>query len=311
MIGIHHDIPATHYHADDFGPIPTLSSSIARALLDEAPVKAWMAHPRLGGPREETEPTRAKEIGTAAHKLILGRGGDVVEVDADDYKKTGAKDARAAAYDAGQCPILAADLVLAEAMANVVHRDIGDIPDCDGFMGAPAEVVVIARDASGAMLRIMVDKLEIRRDRAIIWDVKTGASSAAPHELGRRIETMGMDLQAMFYTRVLTLALPHLAGRIEHRHLFIENEAPHLHVVSELDGTGREMGRRKTAYAIALWNQCLASGEWPGYPRRIVQAEYPTWAETRWMEREIAYAAVGVDAVATTMPEPRIFLGAK
>ena len=311
MIGIHHDIPASRYHADEFGDVPTLSSSIARTLLDEAPVKAWMAHPRLGGPLEEPEPSRAKEIGTAAHKLILGRGGDIVEIDADGYLTKVAKADRAAAYAAKACPILAADLVLAEAMAGIVHRDIGEFPDCDGFMDAPSEVVVIVQDASGALLRIMIDKLEVRRDRAIIWDVKTGAQSAAPHGLGRRIETMAMELQAMFYTRVLTLALPHLAGRIEHRHLFIENEAPHLFVVSELDATGREMGRRKTAYAIALWNQCLTRNEWPGYPRRIVQTEYPTWAETRWMEREVAFASIGVDAVATLLPEPRIFLGAK
>ena len=296
--GLHTDIPVARYHADDFGDVPTLSSSIAKVLLDEAPIKAKMAHPRLcGGVLDESEPTRVKEIGTAAHKLILGRGCDVVEIAAGDYKTGAAKEQRRNAYIAGKCPILAPDMAKADLMAATVRAGIGGLPDCAGFLspGTEAEVVVIADHPSGARLRIMIDKLELRDDgTAIIWDLKTGEQSAAPHTLGARVSNMGMDLQAEFYREVLALALPHFAGRISHRFLFVENDEPHLFLPVELDATAREMGRRKTSYAVALWNECLATGDWPGYPAAIVVPEYPSYAHTKWLAREDAFEAAGI-----------------
>jgi hypothetical protein len=274
------------YHAD-CAPEPSLSSSVAKVLLEQSPEHAALAHPRLRAERaEERDATRQQEIGTVAHKLILGQGAEVVPIDFDDYKKAEAKAARAAAYAGGHCPILMPDLVTAERIADRVLARLPQIPGCEGFAKAPSEVVAVARDRSGAWLRIMMDRVEIHPTHAIIWDLKTGDQSAAPQGLGRRVECMQMEIQAALYTRVLASLLPHLAGRIRFRWIFVENEFPHALTVAEADGAGMEIGARKVSAAIHLWNRCRAADHWPGYPAEIVRFDYPEWAARRWSERE-------------------------
>jgi len=281
-----YQMPADVYHAD-CAPEPSLSSSIARTLLEASPQHAWIAHPRLGCQVEaERDPSRPKEIGTVAHKLILGQGSDVVLIDADDYRSAAAKAQRAQAYADGHCPILQPDADKADALADQVAEKLALIPGCEGFTKAPAEVVAVAQDRSGAWLRIMMDRVEIHPTHAIIWDVKTGDQSAAPQLLGRRVESMQMEVQAALYVHVLSMLLPHLAGRIRFRWIFVENEFPHALSVAEADGAGMEIGARKVAAAIHVWNRCRAAGEWPGYPAQIVRFDYPEWAARRWSERE-------------------------
>lgn len=278
-------MPAEVYHADPC-PEPSLSSSIAKLLVDRSPEHAFHAHPRLSGPKDEPEPTRPKEVGTATHKLLLDQGRDLVVVEADDWKTKLAKTERAAAYAAGHCPILRPDLEKAEALASQALARLADVPGCEGFRAAPAEIVAVARDRSGAWLRIMMDKVEITDHGAIIWDVKTGEQPAAPQGLGRRIENMAMEVQAALYVHVLGLLLPRLQGRIVFRWAFVENDPPHALIVNEVDGAGGHVGERKVALALHRWNQALRTGEWPSYPARIIRAEYPEYAARRWAERE-------------------------
>jgi hypothetical protein len=274
------------YHAD-CAPEPSLSSSIAKVLLEQSPEHAALAHPRLRAEKTyERDATRPQEIGTAAHKLILGQGAEVVSIDFDDYKKAEAKAARAAAYAGGHCPILMPDLATAERIADRVLARLPQIPGCEGFITAPAEVVAVAQDRSGAWLRIMMDRVEIHERHAIIWDVKTSSQPAAPQGLGRRVEQMGMEVQAALYVRVLSTLLPHLAGRIRFRWIFVEADEPNGVCVAEADGTGMEVGARKVSAAIHLWNRCRAADEWPGYPAQIVRLGFPEWAASRWVERE-------------------------
>ncbi|MCJ2107899.1 PD-(D/E)XK nuclease-like domain-containing protein [Methylobacterium sp. E-041] len=279
-------MPAAVYHADP-APKPSLSSSIAKLIVSNSPHHAFAEHPRLGKiAGDEPDATRPKEIGTAAHKLILGQGVDLVVIDADDYRTAYAKTERAAAYADELAPILRPDLEKAELLAEKVRGGVARIDGCDGFAGAPAEVVAIAQDRSGAWLRIMMDRIEIHDTHAIIWDVKTGEQSAAPQGLGRRIEGMGMEVQAALYVRVLEALLPHLAGRIRFRWIFVENEFPHGLTVAEADNVGMTVGARKVDAAIHLWNRCTVSGEWPGYPAQIVRVDFPEWAANRWSARE-------------------------
>ena len=278
-------MPAELYHADP-APEPSLSSSIAKLLVERSPEHAFHAHPRLSGPQEESDPTRPKEIGTAAHKLLLDHGRDLVVVEAEAWTTKDAKAERAAAYAAGHCPILRPDLDKAEGIAGRALDRLAKIPGCEGFRSAPSEIVAIARDRSGAWLRIMMDRVEITDQGAIIWDVKTGEQAAAPQGLGRRIEGMAMEVQAAFYVHVLGLLLPRLQGRILFRWAFIENDPPHAATVAEADAAGLHVGERKVALALHRWTASLRRGAWPGYPAQIIRAEYPEWAARKWAERE-------------------------
>lgn len=293
--GFHADIPDSVYHKDP-APEPSLSSSMAKVILDQSPLHAWHQHPRLNAPPEdadteetEAKPTRPKEIGSAAHRLILGRGKLVRVIEGSDYKSKTAQAARAAAYAAGASPILRSDFEKAEAMAKAVQAQAATIEGCEAFregVDYPSELVAIAQDPSGVYLRILIDRLEDHGDHATIWDVKTGDVSAAPTGLGRRIFNMQMEVQAALYERVVVQLRPELAGRIRFRWLFVENDPPHLIMPAELDATGMEIGRRKVEAAIELFRRGMQNNDWPGYPPAVVTAEYPSFAATAWETRE-------------------------
>jgi hypothetical protein len=295
-------MPAALYHADP-APEPSLSSSVAKILVEQSPEHAYLAHPRLGGQVEAGDPSRPMEIGTAAHKLILRHGRDIVVIDAEDYRTKDAKAQRAEAYAAGHAPILRPDLDKAEALAGRIGARLADIHDCQGFGTAETELVAIVRDRSGAWLRIMMDGFELRGRHAVVWDVKTSDSSAAPQEIGRRIQQMSMEVQAAFYIRVVELLMPALSGRTTFRWVFGENDPPNAVTVAQADGTALHVGQRKLALALHRWNACLKDGKWPGYPTEIIRADYPEWAARRWEEREGTDPTVaGVDWSLATSP---------
>ena len=71
-IGIHYSMRAAAYHADPCER-PSLSSSIAKILLEKTPRHAWTAHPRLN-PDFAAKDESKFDLGTAVHELMLGKG---------------------------------------------------------------------------------------------------------------------------------------------------------------------------------------------------------------------------------------------
>ena len=94
--GVLDDLPDPEYHAH-----PALSSSGARKLLPPS------CPARFKWERDNPPPSRpALDIGSAAHKQVLGVGADIVVVEADDWKTKAAQETRKAAYAAVQIPLL-------------------------------------------------------------------------------------------------------------------------------------------------------------------------------------------------------------
>ena len=55
--------------------VPSLSQSIAHTLVTQSPLHAWSEHPRLGNQRKPA--SKAMDVGSLIHKLVLGKGVDV------------------------------------------------------------------------------------------------------------------------------------------------------------------------------------------------------------------------------------------
>jgi len=66
-----YDIPDKEYHADPC-PVPSLSSTLARTLLNQSPLHAWTKHPRLN-PDHEPEEKRTFDIGRVHQVLEINR----------------------------------------------------------------------------------------------------------------------------------------------------------------------------------------------------------------------------------------------
>lgn len=290
--GIHFDVSAADYHADP-APEPSLSSSIAKVLLEKSPRHAWHQHPRLNTAQDEAStPTRPMEIGTAVHALLLGRGGKVVVIAGDAYTKKDAQAARAAAYAAGECPILEADLAKAEAIVAAAREQLAEAGIADQFdQGAP-EAVLIWQDRAGPWCRAMVDWLFIGKGTATIVDIKTSSTSISPFgdALAWKVADMGYDVSAAFYERGLATLRPDLAGRINFRHLWIEMDEPHSLAVSELAVGNQTQAHKMVAAAIGIWRDRLAAGtdarHWPRQPVLIPEPIIrPGRSFDHWNER--------------------------
>jgi PDDEXK-like uncharacterized protein DUF3799 len=280
--GLHDDIDAARYHADEFFDEPTLSSGIAGKLLNETPKHARQAHPRLGG-LVAKKATREMDLGSVAHEIVLGKGGGYVVSPYDEFRTKEAKAWRDETIESGATPIKDKDFRAAEQMAKSLRAVLAETPDAeDAFMMGRAEAVLLWRDIGGPICRAMLDFW----DQPFVYDLKTTGNGLSDRALRTWIAS-GLDLQAAFYMRGLETAIPHLAGRVKWRWCFLETEEPFEARVIEMDAATRTFGDRKAALAIEKWRRCLAANDWPGYAREIGRIEYAAWAENNIIAREM------------------------
>lgn len=286
--GIYLDMAASDYFADP-APEPSLTQSIAKVLIEQSPAHAWLAHPRLGGSTARDEGYDKKlAIGNAAHKLVLGRGKEVVIIEANDFRTKDAQQTRDAIAAEGKVPILAKHHKQAREMCGAIKWQLAMTPGCENEKAfsrgdGNSEVVLIARDESGIWLRSMVDWMCSPR---VLYDLKTGGMSASPYAIPSRMVDAGWDVQAAMQERILNILDPEGAGRRTFRFVAVENEPPYALTVNELSESVMTMGRKKLQYAIDMWSTCMASGKWPAYPPKIFRPEYPGYLENQWLERE-------------------------
>ena len=260
--GLTPGIPDVDYHADR----EHLSSTGARKVLDCPAKFRWdMDNPRTGS-------TPAFDFGKVAHALVLGEGGPIQIVDADNWLTKAAKEQRAACYAAGVTAVLRAEHDDAQALRDAVMRH----PTAAAlFLDGHAELSGFWTDeATGVGLKFRPDWLTDLDGRPVCVDLKT-TQSADPREFARSVAKWGYDLQAFWY----------LAGLAAHgvedaRFIFVavEKQLPYPVSVIELDAQALENGRKKMRRAIDLYARCIESDTWPAYGAGIHTISLPQWA---------------------------------
>lgn len=263
------NISATEYHDDEVGaPAPTLSCSIAKLLLAEPPIKAMLAHPKLNPDWEgEDETSKAQDIGTAAHAMLL-EGRDAIEVcPFKDWRTNDAKAQRDAARLAGKIPLLDAQYGAVCDMVLVAQQAAQDA----GFnlaTGKPEQSIVWHDGAT--WLKCRPDWLA--DDHDLILDYKATALSQAAWL--RAIPGSGYDVQDALYRRGVEAETGKQA-----RFVFMvqEVEAPHLCYFVELPAAYRAIGEQKLKKALAVWRACMSADQWPGYPRTMIEPDPLPW----------------------------------
>ncbi|MEB3419941.1 PD-(D/E)XK nuclease-like domain-containing protein [Salipiger marinus] len=283
-LGLHYGIADDTYHADP-APVPSLSSTLARLILDRSPLHAWWAHPRLNPDFEPVE-RKTFDIGRAAHRAVLGAGSDYVAIPHEILASNGAASTKAAkefieqARASGLTPLKAAEVDQIGEMRVKVHQrldEMGIVLD-----SACSEAVVLA-DISGTTCRVMIDNAP--RDPAqALYDFKT-TTDASPEHCTRAVMNYGYDVQAAFYLDAWKATTGEDRA---FRFIFQEKEAPFEVCIVELSGDDLDIARKKTRRAREIWQQCLTSGRWPGYPAGVHRIELPGWFTERWLERESA-----------------------
>lgn len=265
-----YDLPAAIYHADPC-PEPSLSSSVAKAIVLHSPLHAKFKHPRLTE-QEPKEPSAQRDIGSAVHEMALGAGPGFVIIEKDSYRTDVAKAARKAAYAEGKTPLLTADYETARGMATILR------PVVQSFLKGPslAEAVIAWRE-NGAWCRTMVDAMDA--GKRIILDIKTTEASCDPYSINRRFNEDANDIQAAFIERGLDALDPDGRGRRKFIFIYQEQSPPHAVTPLLVSEASLTVARHSVEFAIATWADCLARNEWPGYG--AARSEPTLWMQQR------------------------------
>ncbi|QBX34617.1 hypothetical protein E4191_07745 [Paracoccus liaowanqingii] len=286
-----HQVDGEDYHRDPC-PEASLSSTLAKVMLAQSPLHAWTASPRLN---PDWEPMNKKtfDIGRAAHRAILGAGGDYVAIPKAMLASNGAastKEAKAFIEDArasGQTPLKDDEVDQTHAMRAKAHDKLTALQiDLDP---ARSEMVAVAQ-IDGVWCRAMIDNVPLDA-RLPIYDFKT-CENASPEACQKAILNYGYDVQAEHYRQVWQAATGE--DRV-FRFVFQEKSAPHEVCVVELGADTLLIARKKIARAREMWGLCLRAGQWPGYPLGVHRVDLPAWAIERWLERESHEAQIKRD----------------
>jgi PDDEXK-like domain of unknown function (DUF3799) len=263
------NLTAEQYHGDP-APQPSLSASIATILLDQSPLHAWLAHPKLN-PRFQRETDSRFDLGSAAHMMLLEKREDaIVIVPHDDWRTNAAKKLREDAQAEGKYAILQRhydDVVLMVAKAT----DFLATSELAGmFETATAEQTVIWQEGE-YWFRCRPDLLSA--DKRVILDYKS-TGSASHEAFGKQIGRLGYDLQAEVYTRGLTI----VTG-VEPAFVFLAQEItpPYACSLTALSNAYRAVGNAKVKRAMTIWKDCLRRNDWPSYTSQIAYVEPKIW----------------------------------
>lgn len=272
------------YHADPC-PEPSLSGSLIKALLKRSPRHAWEMHPRLNLELERKE-SATFDMGSAFHKLILGKGKELAPLDFKDWKTDAAKAARKAAYARGEIPLLIPQHQKATEMAQAVRAQIAGWEELAFAMaeGVP-ELTLIWQEETPfgpVWARCMLDWIPTRGDMAPDW--KSTQIGAGPDEWGAKTAwALDIEIQAAWNRRAMRKVL----GRnIDLFFAVAEIEAPHALACMRPSHASVAMADRQIEGAIASWGWCLKNNRFPGYRREMAWIEMPAWKERGLLERE-------------------------
>lgn len=275
-------ISAEDYHRDPC-PEPALSSSLARTLLAKSPLHAWTESPRLNPNWQPTE-SKTFDIGRAAHRAILGAGGDYVAIPEELLASNGAASTKAAkafiddARADGKTPLKREEIEQIDLMAGKLRRRLAlQRVTLDPAM---SEQVAIAK-IDGVFCRAMLDNVPLD-PREPIYDFKT-CENANPEACLRAILNYGLDVQAAHYRDTWKAAT---GEEREFRFIFQEKQEPHEVCIVQLGADSLSLAARKIRRAREIWGLCLTEAAWPGYGIGVHMIDLPAWAIEKWLERE-------------------------
>lgn len=274
-----HRIPIDQYLADPC-EAPSLNSEVANILISQSALHAKTAHPKLNPNYRKREETRF-DIGIAAHALILEGIDRVAVVQADDWRSKAAQQQRDQARSNGMTPLLEKHYKSCKEMVDVAIEFMGRCELAKEIDSSEAELTCIWNEGD-FWCRSRPDRWSSNRETILHY--KT-CEDAEPDAFSRSLPVRGYDLAAVFYERGAK-ALGHKRARS----FFLAQEItpPHACSLVGLSETMRAVAEGKLDFALALWQGCLRSGNWPAYRDRIHYADPKPYELERWAADALA-----------------------
>lgn len=270
------DIPEAEYHRD---PVPggSLSCSGAKKLLPPS-CPALFKHERDHGQPYK----KAFEFGSAAHRLVLGDGPELVEFagtgkNPEAWQKEDDKAEVAAIRQRGAIPLKPSEMAQVKAMAAKLreHPIASALLTPEG--GKPEQTMIWQDPETGIMLRSLVDWMPNRNgNRLIIGDYKS-AVSANPDDFRRAAYSYGYVMQNAWYLDgIRALGLdddPDFVFVVQMK------TPPYLVSLIRLDDEALRIGAERNQRARRVFAECQETGRWPGFTdTEIAEVSIPAYA---------------------------------
>ena len=269
-----YQIPAEEYHAD----LTALSSTGARKLLPPscpAKFKYELDNPQ---PSKKTF-----ELGTAAHKLVLGDGPELVMVDAKRWDTDLIKARLVNIRAEGKVPLKRDEMETVQAMAKALREHPLASALFDPERGRPEQSLFWRDKATGVNCRARLDWLpETDGGRMLVADYKSCVSASAS-AFERTVKDYRYDQQDEFYSDGISQL--GLAEDVQFMFVAQEKTPPYLINVFQISPTWLQMAEDRNKRARLIFKQCTESGVWPGYSSEVEMVFPPAWLETEH-ERE-------------------------
>ena len=293
--GVHH-IDPDRYHADP-SRVPSLSSSLARVILDQSPLHAWAKSPRLN-PNFKPEEKKTFDIGRAFHREMLGAGEDYAIIPEGLLSEDGGVRTKAAreyveAIRAdGLTPVKAAEI---EAIRGMVESAKSVLRDLDMTLAHAGSEITILTEIEGTSCRALIDNLPAGKPYFI--DLKS-CEDASPNACIRAVTNYGLDVQVEHYRSCIREETGE--DRVP-RFVFVEKSFPYgVSVIELYDGRHIadltdpdrapdwwEDAEDKIRDARFYWRNALETGRWRGYPRNVATIGAPSYHRQKWVGRAV------------------------
>lgn len=290
-----HEIPVEDYHLDPCGI--SLSHSGIVTLLNETPAHFAARHPKLSQwPDHIRESTKAQDLGSIVHSLILGKGAEYKVIDLSNFRnKDGstaktfgnaeAKRAKEEAEGNGFIVIDGETFMQAQAIAGSAIEAL--TKRFGGWPIGQSEVTGIWRrqTAHGEILcRMLMDHWSHRT--VTILDVKTSGKSLGDEDLSRSMASMGNDIQAAFYLEGINTLFPELAGLTQFVFAYVETEPPYACRFVTIRESWLTRARFRVDRAANLFAECLKKDVWPAWSGDVALSA-PGYLESKWEQEEL------------------------
>jgi hypothetical protein len=270
LSGIVLDLPEAEYHVH-----PALSSTQARQILD-SPARYHYAQSHPQGHKD------VFDLGTAVHTKVLGVGAKAIGYPDEHLTPSGAVSTKAATVEwvaeqrSNGFVVLTSDrLAAVDAMSESVlaHDEARSV--LESVVGR--EVSIFA-EVDGVPTRARFDIY----DGTKAADLKT-ARDASPKGFNAAVGRLGYHIQDRWYADAHTEVT---GTELESfKFLVVENTAPYLVGVYDLDWMWEDIAKERTKRAREVYLRCTETGVWPGYQSGTLTP--PTWAVYENEEAEI------------------------
>lgn len=246
LAGFYPELDFDEYLASD-----ALSSTLARLLTKHVPAKAIEK-------ARNNKPTKAMNLGSAAHSHALGTGPQLIVWQYDGRTKDGkAERADAAELIATQTAV---------AVTADEHRQITGMAKSLRSDTHVWQILERSQDEVSAFWNEGNVPCRARFDLLAddgAWDYKT-TQDASQRGFTKAMGSFLYNLQADFYERALA-ALNHPAAGRPLRFICQETERPYLVQIHWPDEMASEAAKLLNDRAIGIYEACTRTGEWPPY----------------------------------------------